>query len=94
MKTFTLSKPPTSDQVKNTTFTPKKETLVDVRAALKSSWRPPIAKKADEKQERIYVEMTHPLTKLKQGTVECAEKIYEEMSHPIAKLKQLSMLKR
>ena len=55
MRTFTLSKTPTSckdDQVKNMTFIPTKETLAKVRATLNSGWRPPIIKKDDEKQKK------------------------------------------
>ena len=51
----------------------------EVKSALNSGWRPPITKKADEKQEKIYAELIHPLAKLKQETVEYAEKITREL---------------
>ena len=70
------------------TFIPTKETLAKGRATLNSGWRPPITKKADDKQEKIYEEMNHPLAKLKQGAIEYDEKIYAELIHPLAKLKQ------
>ena len=77
--------------MKNTPFIPTKETLTDVRAGLKSSWRPPIIKKDEEKQEKIYEEMNNPLAKLKQETVEYAEKISREQEDGVRHIILLMM---